>query len=302
MRSCSCIFSAVGSAPSISEKSNFLFIGCYLFRPVFGFFPITLAASRAHRRAHSRSSSSSRLPQGRSLELPPPPPEGTAGVSSIPTKSAAAMSVRSRLLAVSPVVELVIEYVQRFIGNEEPAAFPVDVDMVRAGTGTIAGVLRNRCRSLCVNRNRPGCSRYRFPCGGLCRNSPCLGSRVQLFPRAFKFGRHEVAPPAEFGSLVSGVAFLQHVTAQYLLVVAQLPKLISLCSELATYSSHDQLSMDCRVSMQSRFTCPMFVSRTSAAVVQPRFRATRSAARCARRCMSWSLLIFPRSSIRQNAP
>lgn len=25
--------------------------------------------------------------------------------------------------------------------------------------------------------------------------------------------------------------------------------------------------------MQSRFTCPMFVSRTSAAVVQPRFRA-----------------------------
>ena len=130
-----------------------------------------------------------------------------------------------------PVVELVIEYVQRFIGNEEPAAFPVDVDMVRAGTGTIAGVLRNRCRSLCVNRNRPGCSRYRFPCGGLCRNSPCLGSRVQLFPRAFKFGRHEVAPPAEFGSLVSGVAFLQHVTAQYLLVVAQLPKLISLAPE-----------------------------------------------------------------------
>ena len=52
-----------------------------------------------------------------------------------------------------------------------------------------------------------------------------------LFPRAFKFGRHEVAPPAEFGSLVSGVAFLQHVTAQYLLVVAQLPKLISLAPE-----------------------------------------------------------------------
>lgn len=70
MQSCSCIFSAVGRASSIFEKSNFLFIGCYLFRPVLGFFPITLAASQAHRCAHSRSSS--HLPQSRSLEPPPP--------------------------------------------------------------------------------------------------------------------------------------------------------------------------------------------------------------------------------------
>ena len=32
MQSCSCIFSAVGRASSIFEKSIFLFIGCYLFR------------------------------------------------------------------------------------------------------------------------------------------------------------------------------------------------------------------------------------------------------------------------------
>lgn len=36
--------------------------------------------------------------------------------------------------------------------------------------------------------------------------------------------------------------------------------------------------------------------------VQPRFRATRSAARCARMWMSWSLLIQPFLSIRQYAP
>ena len=36
-------------------------------------------------------------------------------------------------------------------------------------------------------------------------------------------------------------------------------------------------------SMQSRFTCGMLRFRICAAVVQPRFLATRSAARCARR-------------------
>lgn len=67
---------------------------------------------------------------------------------------------------------------------------------------------------------------------------------MQLFPRAFKFGRHEVAPPAEFGSLVSGVAFLQHVTAQYLLVVAQLPKLISLAPESTLKQAEDAVLLD----------------------------------------------------------
>ena len=195
MRSCSCIFSAVGSAPSISEKSNFLFIGCYLFSSCLRFlsdypcrftgapacpFPFVLVLASSPRQVVGTAATTSRRNR-RSIEHPDE-------------------KCRSHVREVTavgclPVVELVIEYVQRFIGNEEPAAFPVDVDMVRAGTGTIAGVLRNRCRSLCVNRNRPGCSRYRFPCGGLCRNSPCLGSRVQLFPRAFKFGRHEVARP-----------------------------------------------------------------------------------------------------------
>ena len=54
---------------------------------------------------------------------------------------------------------------------------------------------------------------------------------MQFFPRAFEFARHEIAPPAEFGSLVSGIAFLQHITAQYFLVVAQLPKFIALAPE-----------------------------------------------------------------------
>ena len=36
--------------------------GFYRFRPLFGFLPITLSASRVQRRAHSRSSPSSRLP------------------------------------------------------------------------------------------------------------------------------------------------------------------------------------------------------------------------------------------------
>ena len=41
--------------------------------------------------------------------------------------------------------------------------------------------------------------------------------------------------------------------------------------------------------------------RISSAVFQPRFTATRSAARCARRWMLWSLLMFPFSSKRQIA-
>ena len=182
------------------------------------------------------------------------------------------MSVRSRLLAVSPVVELVIEYVQRFIGNEEPAAFPVDVDMVRAGTGTIAGVLRNRCRSLCVNRNRRGVVGIDF-CGGLCRNSPCLWEpQWEFFHVLSSLVAMRLRPLPSSEALYLALPFFQHVTAQYLLVVAQPQNSYPLLRSLATYSSHDQLSMDCRVSMQSRFTCPMFVSRTSAAVVQPRFR------------------------------
>ena len=53
--------------------------------------------------------------------------------------------------------------------------------------------------------------------------------------------------------------------------------------------------------MQSRFTFGRLTYLICTAVVQPRFFATRSAARWARRWMLWSLLILPSSSIRQTA-
>jgi hypothetical protein len=46
-------------------------------------------------------------------------------------------------------------------------------------------------------------------------------------------------------------------------------------------NDHDGIAFN--TSIQSRFTCGMFQFRICAAVVQPRFFATRSAARCARR-------------------
>jgi hypothetical protein len=52
-RKCSVYFRAIKSV---------LAHGFYRFRPLFGFLPITLSASRVQRRAHSRSSPSSRLP------------------------------------------------------------------------------------------------------------------------------------------------------------------------------------------------------------------------------------------------
>ena len=50
--------------------------------------------------------------------------------------------------------------------------------------------------------------------------------------------------------------------------------------------------------MQSALTSGMLSSCTCMAVVQPLCRATFSAARCARRWMAWSLLMFPSSSTR----
>ena len=40
---------------------------------------------------------------------------------------------------------------------------------------------------------------------------------------SLKLSRHEVATPAGFGSLVPGVALLQHVTAQELPALVQFP-------------------------------------------------------------------------------
>lgn len=51
--------------------------------------------------------------------------------------------------------------------------------------------------------------------------------------------------------------------------------------------------------MQSALTWGMFLSWMRMAVVQPLCLATFSAARCARRWMAWSLLMFPSSSTRQ---
>lgn len=101
-------------------------------------------------------------------------------------------------------------------------------DTVRDSAGAVVGILRKRCRSLRPDRCRAGGGRCRCACGGSRRNGLCLGSRVQLLPRAFELAHHEVAPPAEFGSLVPGVAFLQHIAAQEVLAVLQFPKLVAL--------------------------------------------------------------------------
>ncbi|EXZ75675.1 hypothetical protein M123_4791 [Bacteroides fragilis str. 3976T8] len=85
----------------LREIESVLTHSFYRFCPVLGFLPSILAASRAHRRAHSRSSSSSRLPQGMSLVLPPPPPEGAACADIIPMNKDTARFVSSLWFATS---------------------------------------------------------------------------------------------------------------------------------------------------------------------------------------------------------
>ena len=62
----------------------------YRLRDVLGCLPCFAMAARAQRRARSISSSSSFRPQGRSLEVPPPPPDGATGTFIMPTNRATA--------------------------------------------------------------------------------------------------------------------------------------------------------------------------------------------------------------------
>lgn len=77
----------------------------------------------------------------------------------------------------------------------------------------------------------------------------------QLLPRAFELARHEVASPAEFGGLVSGIAFLQHVTAQYLPAVAKLPEFIAPAPEFG----HVPVPRPVRHGFQSFHAVPVYL-------------------------------------------